>query len=86
LLVAGDILFYGEDNGVFHGVNAATGASLFTFDGTSIPNAGGANGGPIAYVVNSTEYIVMPFGGNALERQNFPPDPVGDAIVAFKLP
>jgi quinohemoprotein ethanol dehydrogenase len=87
LLVAGDILFYGEDNGVFHGVNAATGASLFTFNGPQqVPNAGGANGGPVAYVVNSTEYIVMPFGGNALERQNFPPDPVGDAIVAFKLP
>lgn len=87
LLVAGDILFYGEDNGVFHGVNAATGASLFTFNGPQqVVNAGGANGGPIAYVVNSVEYIVMPFGGNALERQNFPPDPVGDAIIAFKLP
>jgi alcohol dehydrogenase (cytochrome c) len=87
LLVAGDVVFYGEDNGVFHGVSAATGASLFTFNGpANIPNAGGANGGPIAYVVNSVEYIAMPFGGNALDRQNFPPDPVGDAIVVFKLP
>jgi hypothetical protein len=36
--------------------------------------------------VNNKEFIVMPFGGNALDRQNFPPDPVGDAIIAFTVP
>lgn len=45
VLVAGDLVFFGEGNGKFHAVNAATGQMLFTFDGTTVPNGGGAEAG-----------------------------------------
>src|SRR5205807_8942238 len=86
VLIAGDLLFVGEGNGKFNAVNAATGEMLFTFDGTTISNGGGAQGAPVAYVVNGKEYIVNEFGGNVPDRANFPPNPVGDAVVAFTLP
>jgi len=86
VLIAGDLLFFGEGNGKFNAVNAATGEMLFTFDGTTISNGGGAQGAPVAYVVNGKEYIVNDFGGNVPDRANFPPNPVGDAVVAFTLP
>jgi quinohemoprotein ethanol dehydrogenase len=86
VLVAGDLLFFGEGNGKFHAVEAATGKMLFTFDGTSIPNGGGAQAAPVAYVVKGKEYIVNGFGGNVPDRSGFPPNPVGDAVVAFALP
>ena len=87
IVVAGDVAFFGESNGKFHAVNAATGAVLFTFDAPAqVANAGGSNAGPIAYVINGQEFIANPFGGNLLDRLHFPPDPVGDAIVAFTLP
>jgi outer membrane protein assembly factor BamB len=86
MLVAGDLVFFGEGNGKFHAVNAATGQNLFTFDGTTVPNGGGAQAAPVAYVVNGQEFIVNGFGGNVGDRMNFPPNPVGDAVVAFSLP
>ena len=86
MLVAGDLVFFGEGNGKFHAVNAATGHNLFTFDGTTVPNGGGAQAAPVAYVVNGQEFIVNGFGGNLPDRKNFPPNPVGDAVVAFSLP
>jgi PQQ-dependent dehydrogenase (methanol/ethanol family) len=86
MLVAGDLVFFGEGNGKFHAVNATTGQILFTFDGTTIPNGGGAQAAPVAYVVNGKEFIVNGFGGNVPDRLNFPPNPVGDAVIAFTLP
>jgi outer membrane protein assembly factor BamB len=86
LLIAGDLVFFGEGNGKFHAVNAATGQILWTFDGTSISGGGGAQASPAAYVVKGREFIVNAFGGNAADRGKFPPNPVGDAIVAFSLP
>jgi quinohemoprotein ethanol dehydrogenase len=86
LLVAGDLLFFGEGNGKFHAVNAATGAILWSFDGTSMAGGGGANAEPVAYVVNGREFIVNAFGGNVPDAEHFPPNPVGDAIIAFALP
>jgi outer membrane protein assembly factor BamB len=86
LLVAGDLLFFGEGNGKFHAVNAATGAMLWSFDGTSMSGGGGANAEPVAYVVNGREFIVNAFGGNVPDAEHFPPNPVGDAIIAFALP
>jgi quinohemoprotein ethanol dehydrogenase len=77
--------FFGEGNGKFHAVDASTGKILFTFDGTSIPNGGGAQAAPVAYVVRGREFVVNAFGGNVPDRQ-FAPSPVGDAIVAFALP
>jgi outer membrane protein assembly factor BamB len=85
MLVAGDLVFFGEGNGKFHGVDAATGKTLFTFDGTTVPHGGGAQAAPVAYVVNGREFIVNGFGGNVLDRQ-FVPNPVGDAVIAFSLP
>jgi quinohemoprotein ethanol dehydrogenase len=86
MLVAGDLVFFGEGNGKFHAVNANTGAMLFTFDGTTVTNGGGAQAAPVAYVVNGKEFIVNGFGGNLPDRLNFPPNPVGDAVIAFTLP
>jgi len=85
LVVAGDLAFFGEGNGKFHAVNAATGDTLWTFDGTSVPNGGGANAAPIAYVVGGREFVANAFGGNSLD-QEFPPNPTGDAVIAFALP
>ncbi len=67
-------------------VEAASGRMLFTFDGTSIPNGGGAQGAPVAYVAGGREYVANAFGGNLPDRAHFPPNAVGDAIVAFALP
>jgi quinohemoprotein ethanol dehydrogenase len=85
MLVAGDLAFFGEGNGKFHAVDAATGKILFTFDGTTVHNGGGAQGAPVAYVVKGKEFIVNDFGGNESDRQ-FAPNPVGDAVIAFSLP
>jgi quinohemoprotein ethanol dehydrogenase len=84
MLVAGDLVFFGEGNGKFHAVDAATGQMLFTFDGTSVPNGGGAQAAPVAYVVGGKEFVVNAFGGNIPDRQ-FAPNPVGDAIIAFSV-
>jgi hypothetical protein len=83
-LVAGDLVFFGEGNGKFHAVDAATGKMLFTFDGTSVPNGSGAQAAPVAYVVGGKEFVVNAFGGNVPDRQ-FAPNPVGDAIIAFSI-
>ena len=36
-------------------------------------------------MVNGREYIANAFGGNVPDRNNFPPNPVGDAFIAFTL-
>jgi len=97
MVVAGDLVFFGEGNGKFHAADAKTGQILFTFDGPAkIPNAGGAAASPIAYMVEGREFIVNAFGGNVPDRNNFTgncsgvgrecDNPVGDAIIAFSLP
>lgn len=87
VVVAGDLVFFGEGNGKFHAANAETGKILFTFDAPArVANAGGAAASPIAYVVKGRQFIVNAFGGNVPDRNNFPPNPVGDAIIAFSLP
>jgi glucose dehydrogenase len=79
--VAGDLVFFGDSTGLFHAADAKTGEILGTFDASTVPNAGGANGSPAIYVVNGREYIVYGFGGNPGES------PVlGDAVIAFALP
>jgi len=79
--VAGDLVFFGESNGLFHAADAKTGKILWTFDASKVPNAGGANGSPAIYVVNGKEYVVYGFGGEPFES------PVlGDAVIAFALP
>jgi outer membrane protein assembly factor BamB len=85
MAVAGNLLFFGTDNGVFHAVRAATGAQLWSFNGTTVPHAGGADAPPIIYVVNGREYVVEAFGGNSNDRASGK-SPVGDALIAFALP
>jgi len=88
VLVAGDLVFFGEGNGKFHAVDARTGQMLWTFDGPADPSlhfVGGAESNPVAYMVKGREYIVNAFGGNVPDRNNFPPNPVGDAFIAFTL-
>jgi quinohemoprotein ethanol dehydrogenase len=86
VLIAGDLVFFGEGNGKFHAVDARTGQVLWTFDGpANVLHAGGAESNPVAYMVKGREYIVNAFGGNVPDRNNFPPNPVGDAFIAFTL-
>ena len=85
LLVAGDLVFFGENDGRFHAVDARTGAILWTFQGTSLPESGGSAAAPIAYVAAGQEFVVNAFGGNFLDN-GFQYAPSGDALVAFALP
>ncbi|HEX6527094.1 MAG TPA: PQQ-binding-like beta-propeller repeat protein [Streptosporangiaceae bacterium] len=85
MAVGGNLLFFGTDDEVFHAVNAATGAPLWSFDGSTVTNAGGADAPPAIYVVNGREYVVEAFGGNFNDRFSTT-SPVGDALIAFALP
>jgi glucose dehydrogenase len=98
VLVAGDLVFFGEGNGKFDAADAKTGKMLFTFDApANIPRAGGAAAGPIAYLAEGREFIVNAFGGNVPDRSitangnclgggHTCDNPVGDAFIAFALP
>src|SRR6266567_2822102 len=98
VLVAGDVVFFGEGNGKFDAADATTGKLLFTFDApANIANAGGAAAGPIAYLADGREFIVNAFGGNVPDRGvtangnclgggHTCDNPVGDAFIAFALP
>lgn len=86
MAVAGDLLFYGEDTRQFHAVNASDGAPLWTFDATTVPNAGGADGAPSVYMVHGREYVVDVFGGDLQSRHITGNSPLGDAVIAFALP
>jgi glucose dehydrogenase len=70
----------GDSAGLFYAASAATGATLWSFDAATVPNAGGANGSAAIYEINGVEYVVYGFGGN--------PDSslLGDAVIAFALP
>jgi outer membrane protein assembly factor BamB len=81
IAVGGDLVFFGESNGLFHAANAATGQILWTFDATTVPSAGGATSSPAIYVVNGKEYVVYGFGGTPGESFV-----LGDVVIAFALP
>lgn len=36
--------------------------------------------------VTGREFVVNAFGGNSEDREHFPPNPIGDAVLAFSLP
>ena len=98
VLVAGDLVFFGEGNGKFNAADARTGQVLFTFDAPAkVRNAGGAAAGPVAYSADGREFIVNAFGGNVPDRSvtangnclgggHTCDNPVGDAYIAFALP
>ncbi len=97
VLVAGDLVFFGEGNGTFDAADARTGKMLFSFNAPSkITNAGGAAAGPMAYLVDGREFVVNAFGGNVPDRSvtsdgdclgggSLCANPVGDAYIAFAL-
>jgi quinohemoprotein ethanol dehydrogenase len=86
MVVAGDLVFYGQNDGTFNAANAATGDILWSFAGTSVQNGGGANAAPMAYVAGGKEFIANAFGGSSSERHRPRVSPLGDALIAFSLP
>jgi PQQ-dependent dehydrogenase (methanol/ethanol family) len=59
LATAGDLVFYGEGNGLFRALHATTGKLLWEY------NCGaGANAMPVSYTVKGQQYVAMGCGGN----------------------
>lgn len=84
VVVAGDVVFFGESNGQFNAVDATSGEILWTYK-PDRPGVGGANGSPAVYTVDGRTYVVMAFGGNNQIRSSSI-SPTGDAVIAFALP
>jgi alcohol dehydrogenase (cytochrome c) len=76
LATAGDLVFYGEGNGLFRALHAGTGKLLWQY------NCGaGANAMPVSYSVAGRQYVAMGCGGNTqLDFKR------GNALVVFALP
>lgn len=76
LATAGDLVFYGEGNGLFRALHARSGKLLWEY------NCGaGANAMPVAYSVKGREYVAMGCGGNTqLDFKR------GNSLVVFALP
>jgi outer membrane protein assembly factor BamB len=81
MTVGGDLVFFGDNDGIFYAASAATGEILWVFDALTVPGAGGANAGPAVYEVDGVEYVVNAFGGDSLWTSL-----LGDAVIAFALP
>jgi alcohol dehydrogenase (cytochrome c) len=79
--VAGDLVFFGDNTGLFYAANAATGEILWVFDAWTVPNAVGGDASAAVYEINGVEYVVYGFGGEP--GQSFA---LGDAVIAFALP
>jgi alcohol dehydrogenase (cytochrome c) len=76
LATAGDLVFYGEGNGLFRALHAKTGKLLWEY------NCGaGANAMPVSYSVKGRQYIAMGCGGNT--QIDFKR---GNSMVVFALP
>ncbi|MBL8484782.1 MAG: PQQ-binding-like beta-propeller repeat protein [Rhodocyclaceae bacterium] len=76
LATAGDLVFYGEGNGLFRALHAKTGKLLWQYQ-----CGAGANAMPVAYTVQGREYIAMGCGGNTqLDFKR------GSSMVVFALP
>ena len=86
-VVAGDLVFWGEDDGTFLAQDAQTGTILWRYRST-LAGVGGANGSGAVYVVHGREYVVMAFGGSSHVRGDtgMTTSPLGDALVAYALP
>ena len=75
LATGGDLVFYGEGNGMFRALHARTGQKLWEF------NCGaGANAMPVSYTVAGKQYVAMGCGGNTqLDFKR------GNTMVVFAL-
>jgi PQQ-dependent dehydrogenase (methanol/ethanol family) len=76
LATGGDLVFYGEGNGMFRALHARTGQKLWEF------NCGaGANAMPVSYMVGRKQYVAMGCGGNTqLDFKR------GNTMAVFALP
>jgi outer membrane protein assembly factor BamB len=79
--VAGDLVFFGDNTGIFYAASAATGEILWVFDSNTVANAPGATASAAVYETNGVEYVVYGFGGEPGESFT-----LGDAVIAFALP
>lgn len=59
LATAGDLVFYGEGNGLFRALDARNGKLLWEYQ-----CGAGANAMPVSYTVKDRQYIAMGCGGN----------------------
>lgn len=59
MATAGDLLFYGEGNGLFRALDARNGKLLWEYQ-----CGAGANAMPVSYAVKGRQYIAMGCGGN----------------------
>ena len=76
LATAGDLVFYGEGNGLFRALHAKTGKLLWQYQ-----CGAGANAMPVTYTVKARQYIAMGCGGNTqLDFKR------GNTMVVFALP
>jgi quinohemoprotein ethanol dehydrogenase len=81
MTVAGDLVFFGDNTGLFYAASAATGEVLWVFDSWTEPHATGGNASAAVYEINGVEYVVYGFGGEP--GKSFA---LGDAVIAFALP
>ena len=59
LATAGDLVFYGEGNGMFRALDAKSGKKLWEYQ-----CGAGANAMPVSYEVKGRQYVAMGCGGN----------------------
>jgi outer membrane protein assembly factor BamB len=76
LATAGDLLFFGEGNGLFKALDAKTGKLLWHYQAGA-----GVNAPPVSYMVNGKQYIAVAVGGNTqLDFKR------GNSVFVFALP
>jgi PQQ-dependent dehydrogenase (methanol/ethanol family) len=76
LATAGDLVFYGEGNGLFRALDGRNGKLLWEYQ-----CGAGANAMPVSYEVKGRQYIAMGCGGNTqLDFKR------GNTMVIFALP
>jgi PQQ-dependent dehydrogenase (methanol/ethanol family) len=76
LATAGGLFFFGEGNGLFKALDAASGKLLWSFQ-----CGAGANAMPVSYMVGQKQYVAMGCGGNTqLDFKR------GNSVFVFALP
>ena len=76
LATGGDLLFFGEGNGLFKALDATTGKLLWQYQ-----CGAGANAMPVSYMVGKKQYVAMGCGGNTqLDFKR------GNSVFVYSLP
>src|SRR6266545_4355502 len=76
LATAGGLVFFGEGNGLFKALDAATGSLLWQYQAGA-----GVNAPPVSYTVKGKQYVAVAAGGNT--QIDFKR---GNSVVVFALP